>query len=783
MNLLKRHVLKRCIYGVDLNPMAVELAKVSLWLDAFTLGAPLSFLDHHLRCGNSLIGATFDDLKKATEGQLFSIDYQPLLKAIEHVLLVNAMADATASEVHESVQRYGDARKALSGYKIVFDLLVADHFLIPNLNIEPSRDRKGAGHQNPKRKRGVKAVTDGHKPSSLLAHASELDLKSRDAFVRSLRDDAERKLVVGVEQLADRPDRRFFHWEIEFPEVFFGFEDSDQRRVKHRNETTPGSAGFDAVVGNPPYVRQESITPLKVYLQAHYATYDSTNDLYVYFQEREVAVLRADGRMGMIVANKWMRAGYGKAVRRFLQRVAQPLQIIDFGHSPIFPDADTFPCIPIVARRLQGLSDTHPIPDVETTTVCSVPREHWDERMNLSDYVRPRRSTIPTRLLRDEGWSLEDPRAQDLLHKVRNGGETLASFLGLAPLLGIKTGYNEAFLLTATQKDMLLSADQRSAAVVRPLLRGRDVHRWQPQTSGVFLITIASSENHKWAWTNAKHPESSFAESLPAVCEHLRRFEPKLRARQDQGRYWWELRSCDYYDKMLRSKLLIQSIAYHSVFCLDTTDAVPNNSLFFLPTENPWVLAVLNSSVAWWFMFREFPHKKDEAIAMDSVAVARVPIPPCPDDSSVRECVQRLFDVASSLHDLVDRTVDSILSIAGSTLSRDAVRGWFRLPTEGLLDRLAREGGRNVIGPGNSERIAVIHHGAIVEVSGLLGRQLEIERNLGDLVENSFGLTPDERKLLRETRPVRDPLDVLEAKIAGRATIDAESDQPEGENE
>ena len=73
INLLKRHVLKRCIYGVDLNPMAVELAKVSLWLDAFTLGAPLNFLDHHLRCGNSLIGATFNDLEEATKGELFRL--------------------------------------------------------------------------------------------------------------------------------------------------------------------------------------------------------------------------------------------------------------------------------------------------------------------------------------------------------------------------------------------------------------------------------------------------------------------------------------------------------------------------------------------------------------------------------------------------------------------------------------------------------------------------------------------------------------------------------------
>jgi hypothetical protein len=97
INLLKRHVLKRCIYGVDLNPMAVELAKVSLWLDAFTLGAPLNFLDHHLRCGNSLIGATFEDLRQALSGRLFGIDYEPLLRAIRHVLFVSKLPGVRSS--------------------------------------------------------------------------------------------------------------------------------------------------------------------------------------------------------------------------------------------------------------------------------------------------------------------------------------------------------------------------------------------------------------------------------------------------------------------------------------------------------------------------------------------------------------------------------------------------------------------------------------------------------------------------------------------------------------
>ena len=99
INLLKRHVLKRCIYGVDLNPMAVELAKVSLWLDAFTLGAPLSSSTITCAAATRLIGATFKDLEEVTTGRCSASNYEPLLRAIKHVLFVSKMADATAAEV------------------------------------------------------------------------------------------------------------------------------------------------------------------------------------------------------------------------------------------------------------------------------------------------------------------------------------------------------------------------------------------------------------------------------------------------------------------------------------------------------------------------------------------------------------------------------------------------------------------------------------------------------------------------------------------------------------
>lgn len=298
INLLKRHVLKRCIYGVDLNPMAVELAKVSLWLDAFTLGAPLSFLDHHLRCGNSLIGSTFDDLKKVTEGQLFSIDYEPLMRAIRHVLFVNEMADATAAEVHKSAEEYAQARRDLSGYKIVLDLLVADHF------VGDGAKAKAGG-----RRRHTAAAKGSFAPSRLLLEAQEIDLSNREGFIASL-DEKARKTVEQVEGVAERPDHRFFHWEIEFPEVYFGFIEQDRQQVKHKNRISDGSAGFDVVVGNPPYdvLSQKELGEGVIKLVEFFRNEPGSSsalgrklNLYRLFISCSICRAHSTGRFGMIV--------------------------------------------------------------------------------------------------------------------------------------------------------------------------------------------------------------------------------------------------------------------------------------------------------------------------------------------------------------------------------------------------------------------------------------------------------------------------------------------------
>ncbi|MBO1048031.1 MAG: N-6 DNA methylase [Dolichospermum sp. DEX182a] len=210
--LLQRVVMKRCIYGVDLNPMAVELAKVSLWLHSFTIGAPLSFLDHHLRCGNSLIGTTAREAEanmvKEESGQLNLLTgpFVGLLRAAEIMRGVSTLSDATFAEVETSERLFKEFDQAAKPYKRLLDIYVSKYFGL-----------KRADHFL--RVYGTNAI-----------NANSESMNAADIAVY---EDA-RKLF---------EEKRFFHWDLEFPEVFIDLENASWKE----------NPGFDAVIGNPPY--------------------------------------------------------------------------------------------------------------------------------------------------------------------------------------------------------------------------------------------------------------------------------------------------------------------------------------------------------------------------------------------------------------------------------------------------------------------------------------------------------------------------------------------------
>lgn len=275
-NLIKRMVMKRSIYGVDLNPMAVELAKLSLWLDSFTVGAPLSFLDHHLKTGNSLIGTTVGEIREQLEtGQshMFGGPFSGLLKATELMREVSVKTDATYSEVEQSIERYRDFEDSVKPYKKVLDIWLSRHF-----------DNERAGDF---------LMTYSDQITNLLK-GEEVELGDKQ---QAIIDKAE-----ALEQ-----EKHFFHWELEFPEVFVDLKQAQWLK----------NPGFDAVVGNPPYVQSHSIDKLtKNYIYETYRTVEYQINTYGIFTEKFIDLLRNKALYGAIIPNFWLSTKYGAELRK-----------------------------------------------------------------------------------------------------------------------------------------------------------------------------------------------------------------------------------------------------------------------------------------------------------------------------------------------------------------------------------------------------------------------------------------------------------------------------------
>lgn len=281
------------------------------------------------------------------------------------------------------------------------------------------------------------------------------------------------KIVQGNSVVSDpafSPDA--FDWPARFPEVF-------------------AAGGFDVVVGNPPYVRQEWIKEIKPHLQQHYKAYDGTADLFVYFYELGLNLLKPGGRLGYIVTNKWLKAGYGGPLRKLYGEAAWVEQVADFGHAKqIFPDADVFPCI-LVARK-----PTADPPPAEAR-VCVIPREQL-RIDDLSRQIQAEGFSIPRERLGAEAWNLEPPAVAALMAKLRANGVPLKEFAGVSPFRGVVTGYNDAFCRGPNYPGSVDSGTPifiRGAEALPPRTRYRPLARRLPRPVDVvhpLALSVAS---------------------------------------------------------------------------------------------------------------------------------------------------------------------------------------------------------------------------------------------------------------------------------------------------
>ena len=329
-HIVRRAVLKRCVFGVDRNPMAVELAKVSLWLHTFTVGAPLSFLDHHLRCGNSLIGEwirpAMDKLQEWGSPLLMNEVKKSALAAAESMRLIERLSDADIGQVLESKRLFAEVESRTGPLIGMLDFI------------------NGARHSGAKGKAGKAALEhwtlgafgdpvaliQGTKDIVIPDEVKEHELERKRRVVSNRGKLTQRETAEVTQKLIETARDHLtihtpFHWQVAFIGVWGDWD------------TAEHTGGFDAVIGNPPYVRQELIKEQKPALKKGYPkTYAGTADLYVYFYEQGVRLLAPAGRLSYVVTNKWLKTGYAKKLREFLATSTRIGFLADFGHAKHF---------------------------------------------------------------------------------------------------------------------------------------------------------------------------------------------------------------------------------------------------------------------------------------------------------------------------------------------------------------------------------------------------------------------------------------------------------------
>jgi hypothetical protein len=338
-----------------------------------------------------------------------------------------------------------------------------------------------------------------------------------------------------------------------------------------------GAGGFDAVIGNPPYVRQGVLSEQRSYLQDHYRVYHGVADLYTYLVEKGLDLLKSTGLFGMIVSNKWLRAAYGRPLRKLLGNDVSVLQIVSFAGLPVFPKATVRTIILICSPSPNQRDSIRYLAPVSKEVFRTI---RGGER--LQEIVDQRSVELPVSGMSPDGWTLSDPRSQAVLQHVAEGATALRDYVGGKMYRGIVTGLNKAFVIDSATYNQLITEDPKSAEIIKPLVVGRDVRRYAINYRDRYLI-----------WTYIGVPIDRY----PAILEHLTQFQTQLEKRWDKGNFWWELRACDYYEKFEEPKIIYPDIATTCRFALDRDGHYGTNTTYFFPGDDLYLLGILNSAL------------------------------------------------------------------------------------------------------------------------------------------------------------------------------------------
>jgi hypothetical protein len=294
-----------------------------------------------------------------------------------------------------------------------------------------------------------------------------------------------------------------------------------------------------------------------------------------------------------------------------------------------------------------------------------------------------------------------------------------------------------------------------------PYLRGQDIQRWQAEWTGLWMLALKSSGNHPWPWAQAGDgAEAAFAAAYPGVHAHLNQYRDALIKRQDQGEHWWELRACAYWERFDRPKLMYQEIQFHSYYMLDRGGMLANNKVFFLPTDDLYLLGVLNSPLMWWHNWRYLPHMKDEALTPAGFKMEELPIAPPSAETrvAVEAAVRRLIALAAERQAGTRAVLDWLRVEFGVAKPSQKLQDVPALTPDALAAEVKKARGKaKPLSVAAVKRLNDEHARGVAPLHALGAEADHLERRVAELVNAAYGLTAAEVALLWDTAPPRMP--------------------------
>ncbi|HFF9203092.1 TPA: class I SAM-dependent DNA methyltransferase [Campylobacter coli] len=568
----KKDIIENNLFGVDINPNSCEITKLRLWIELLKHSFYQSFddenyhdlktlpnIDINIKCGNSLV---------------------------------------SYFETGKSLNHYPNIKERMGKYKCIVKDYKEGFYTDKNLIAKEIKNLQESFKNfclKDKFNKEIKQLTNGaneysKKYGDFLADEHH-DEKFKSFFSKNMFEFSfdEKEATKEFANLKKEYDNIFnlesnhpFEWRFEFPEIL-----DDDGNFK----------GFDLIIGNPPYIRQEELKELKPHLAKNYKVYKGTSDIYTYFYELGFNVLKENGILSFITSNKYTRAGYGEALREFLLKNVKVLEYTDLNGIKVFDSAT-----------------------VDTSILCFEKSKSKDNKFKYLALSNEILKTCAYNIglykdfaefsqnsLSKESFTFSDENTSALKAKIERIGTPLKEWQGLNIYRGILTGYNEAFIITTEKRNEILAnckdeaEKERTAKLIRKMLRGRDIKRYSYEWAGLWVINTHNGYKNQ----NGEKVEVINIEYYPSLKKHFDEFYPQLEKRTDKGLTPYNLRNCAYLDEFEKEKIVWNPVSGEYLFSYIKEHIFFNNSLFMMTLDVfslKYILAFMNSNCYKWLI-------------------------------------------------------------------------------------------------------------------------------------------------------------------------------------